>query len=167
MILPRRTPPRYAALGSPADSPLVSPTAAVESALASFVSASRSSWRARSRVIPSLRPAVTNECCSPSKPKRSSIKRCSRSGSVRNALSTAPRRANDRASTVACPRLCGGCFVFTAERKLDAVRCTRSAAIRRRKRTPRLVFPDRAAAHRAAFWGNRPRCAVAAPSTTE
>jgi hypothetical protein len=94
MILPRRTPPRYATLGSPTDSPLVSPMAAVESALASFVSASRSSWRARSRVIPSLRPAVANECCSPSKPKRSSIKRCSRSGSVRNALSTAPRRAN-------------------------------------------------------------------------
>jgi hypothetical protein len=68
---------------------------------------------------------------------------------------------------VACPWLCGGCFVFTAGRKLDAVRCTRSAAIRRRKRTPRLVFPDRAAAHRAAFGGNRPRSAVAAPSTTE
>jgi RimJ/RimL family protein N-acetyltransferase len=40
------------------------------------------------------------------------INRCSRSASVRNALSTAPRRANDRVSTAACPRLCGGCFAF-------------------------------------------------------
>ena len=149
------------------DSPLVSPTAAVASALASFVSASRSSWRARSRVIPSLRPAVANECCSPPKPKRSSITRCSRAGSVRNALSTAPRRASDRASTVACPCLCGGCFILTSQRELNAVSCNRTAAIRRRKRTPRLVFPPRATAHRAAFGRNRPGSAVATSSTTE
>jgi hypothetical protein len=66
-----------------------------------------------------LRPTVDNECGSSSNPKRSSIKRCSRSGSVRTALTRARRRPDDSVSAVAWPLLCDGWFVITAGRNLD------------------------------------------------
>ena len=162
---PRRPPRCYAARGSSVDARSISPSTLIARARSSFASASRSSWRVRCRVIPSSRPTVARERGSPSKPKRSSITRCSSSVSIRTALKTARRRSEDTA--VAWPLLGDSCFVIILQRKLGVIRCTCVATIGRRKRTPRLVFPDRSTAQRTAFGSNRARSTVTARSTTK